>query len=195
MEIYKQCYNSILWGVEDSMSKIIYRQLKLEEADRIREINASQFIGRAWREVNGVRQLVEINYQDPDFPDGYENHLAALKETISSGGSAFGTFDNEKLIGFCSVNPDVFGTKHKYVLLDQIYISLKYRSRGIGKQLFSYSVAEAKKFGAEKFYICAGSSEETIAFYRALGCVEAKEINSELFEDDTRDMQLEYLFV
>ena len=173
---------------------LTYRQLRLEEAERIREIDASQFIGRAWREADGVRQLVEINYQDPDFPNGYENHLAALKETIENGGSALAAFDHDRLIGYCSVNPDIFGTKHKYVLLDQIFITLKHRNKGVGKQLFLRSVAEAKKFGAEKFYICAGSSEETIAFYRALGCVETEEINEALYAGDTRDMQLEYSF-
>lgn len=56
------------------------------------------------------------------------------------------------------------------------------------------SVVEAKKLGSVKFYICAGSSEQTIAFYRAIGCVEANEINTGLYEEDTRDMQLEYTF-
>lgn len=176
------------------MKTITYRQIKLNETERIREIDASQFIGKAWREVNGSRQLVEINYQDPDFPNGYENHLVSLRDTIKNGGSALGAFDNEKLIGFCSVNSNVFGSQNRYVLLDQIFISLEYRSKGIGKQLFLRSVIEAKKLGAGKFYICAGSSEETIAFYRKLGCSEASEINPELYEGDTRDMQLEYLF-
>jgi len=115
--------------------------------------------------------------------------------TITSGGSALGAFDGEKLIGFCSVNPEIFGVKYKYVLLDQIFISLPYRSKGIGKQLFTRSAKEAPKFGAGKFYICAGSSEETLAFYKALGCIEAIEINFELYEGDIRDIQLEYLFV
>ena len=112
--------------------------------------------------------------------------------TITSGGSALGAFDCEKLIGFCSVNPEIFGMKYKYVLLDQIFISLPYRSKGIGKQLFTLSAKEAEKFGAEKCYICAGSSEETLAFYKAIGCIEAVEINSKLYENDTRDIQLEY---
>jgi len=177
------------------MGIITYRRLELEEAARIREIDASQFIGKAWREVNGVHHLIEINYQDPDFPNGYESHFTALKKTILNGGSALGAFDDDKLVGFCSVNSDIFGSKYKYVLLDQIFIDLKYRSKGIGKQLFLHSVTEAIKFGADKFYICAGSSEETIAFYRKIGCVEAAEINVELYEGDTRDMQLEYSFV
>ena len=174
------------------MNGIIYRQLRLEEATRIREIDASQYIGRAWRDVNGIKQLIDIHYQDPDFPNGCENHLAALKKTITSGGFALGAFDNEDLIGFCSINSEIFGSK--YILLDQIFISLPYRSKGIGKQLFMRSVPEAMKLGAEKFYICAGSSEETIAFYKALGCIEAMEINIKLYEEDIRDIQLEYSF-
>jgi len=176
------------------MNSITYRQLKFSEAERIKEIDASQFIGRAWRTVNGVRQLIDINYKDLDFPNGFENHLTALKKTIENGGSALGAFSGGKLIGLCSVNADVFGKESRYVLLDQLFVSLEHRSKGIGKQLFLRSVIEAKKFEAEKFYICAGSAEETIAFYKALGCVEASEINTNLYENDTRDIQLEYSF-
>lgn len=174
------------------MDTITYRQLTLGECERVKEIDASQFIHQAWREVNGVRQLIEINYQDPDFPEGYENHLAALKETIKSGGSALGAFGYGRLIGFCSINPNVFGRKYKYVLLDQLFISKEYRRKGLGKKLFFLSAHEAKLWGAEKIYICAGSSEETIAFYASIGCQEAKEINQELYEEDVRDYQLEY---
>ena len=174
------------------MSEILYRTLRCDECERIREIDASQYIGRAWREVDGVLRLVEINYQDPDFPNGYENHLANLRKTMETGGIALGAFDDEKLIGFCSVNSEIFGEKYKYVLLDQIFVSLEYRAEGIGKQLFLRCAAEAKKFDAEKFYICAGSAEETIAFYKALGCDETEEINKELYQRDTRDIQLEY---
>jgi len=46
---------------------------------------------------------VEINYQDPDFPNGFDNHLTALRKTFESGGIVFGSFDNKQLIGFVSV--------------------------------------------------------------------------------------------
>lgn len=38
-----------------------YRKLRFDESNIIREINAEQFIKRAWRDINGKRQLVEIN--------------------------------------------------------------------------------------------------------------------------------------
>lgn len=50
----------------------------------------------------------------------------------------------------------------------------------------------AREWKADKIYICAGSAEETIAFYFAIGCKEAVEINKELYENDPRDFQLEF---
>lgn len=174
--------------------EIIYRTLELDECSKIREIDASQYIKRVWRDVDGSRQLIEINYHDTDFPNGYENHLSNLVNTISSGGIALGAFCKERMVGFCSVDNNFFGEKYKYVLLDQLFISKELRGKGIGKKLFFMASKTAKNKGADKFYICAGSSEETIAFYFSIGCEEAKEINQKLYQLDTRDYQLEFDF-
>lgn len=175
------------------MSSIIYRNLIAEECQYINEMNPSQYIGRAWRMVDGKRQLVEINYQDLDWPNGYEHHYNSLKETILSGGSAIGVFDsNNKLLGFATINRDFFGRKYKYVMLDQLFITLEYRNKGIGKRLFMLCADVARQWNADKIYICAGSAEETIAFYFAIGCKEAVEVNKELYENDPRDYQLEF---
>ena len=176
------------------MDAIEYRRLRLGECGRIKEIDASQFIKRAWRGEEGERRLIEINYHEPGFPEGFENHLARLRETIAAGGFALGAFHNGALIAFASVNNEIFGEKYKYVLLDQLFVSRGHRGKGIGKRLFFLSADEAKPLGAKKFYICAGSSEETIAFYFAVGCEAAKEINRALYEEDARDYQLEYDF-
>jgi GNAT superfamily N-acetyltransferase len=173
--------------------ELVYRKLSLEECECIKEIDPSQYIGKAWREIEGKRQLVEINYQDEDWPNGYEYHISHLRETILNGGSAIGAFNlDNKLLGFATVNPQVFGEKYKYVLLDQLFITLDCRNKGIGKKLFILSTDEARKWDADKIYICAGSAEETIAFYFKLGCKEVEEINQELYEIDRRDYQLEF---
>lgn len=175
------------------MRNIVYRKLVIEECNHINEMNPSQYIGKAWREIEGKRQLVEINYQDPDWPNGYEHHYNNLKRTILSGGSAIGAFDcNNRLLGFVTINPGFFGEKYNYVLLDQLFITLEHRGEGIGKNLFSLSADVAKEWNADKIYICAGSAEETIAFYFAIGCKEAIEVNKELYESDPRDFQLEF---
>jgi len=176
------------------MRNIIYRELKVEQCEYISEINASQYIGKAWREVDGKRQLVEINYQDLDWPNGYDHHYNNLKSTILNRGSAIGAFDNNnRLLGFATINRELFGEKYKYVLLDQLFITLEHRGEGIGKKLFMLSADVARKWNADKIYICAGSAEETIAFYFAIGCKDAIEINKELYASDPRDLQLEFL--
>jgi GNAT superfamily N-acetyltransferase len=175
------------------MDTVIYRKLSIEECERIKEINPSQYIGKAWRELDGKLQLVEINYQDIDWPNGYEHHITRLKETVLTGGSAWGAFDsNGKLVGFATINYQLFGDRYKHVLLDQLFITLEVRGKGIGKKLFMLCADEARKWKADKIYICAGSAEETIAFYFAIGCTKAEEVNEELYESDTRDFQLEF---
>ena len=46
--------------------------------------------------------------------------------------------------------------------------------------------------GAGKLYISAHSAVESQAFYKAMGCVEAKEINAAHAEKEPFDCQLEF---
>ncbi|WP_245583566.1 GNAT family N-acetyltransferase [Paenibacillus assamensis] len=135
-----------------------------------------------------------MDYYENSWPDGYEHYLGKLKQTIFDCGYAVGAFDESgKLIGFGTVNREMFGHKYKHILLDSLFISLEHRNKGIGKRLFLSCAGMAQKWGADKIYICAGSAEDTIVFYYTLGCKEAEEIKMELYESDPRDMQLEYV--
>lgn len=80
--------------------EVLYRTLELEECDRIREVDASQYIGRAWRNVDGYRQLVEINYQDTDFPNGFEYHLSNLRIPFVPVELCWGHFSKNVFIAF-----------------------------------------------------------------------------------------------
>ena len=50
----------------------------------------------------------------------------------------------------------------------------------------------ARELGASRLYISAHSAKESMAAYRALGCVEAEEINWTLAKKEPCDVQLEY---
>lgn len=176
-----------------SLKKLYFRDLVVEECDRISEIDPSQFIEKVWRNIDGEYQLITINYMEEDWPDGYEKYRDALKETIRAGGVAIGTFNEEdRLVGFVTLNSGFFGETAKYVLLESMFVSKQFRNYGIGKQLFQKCTEKAKEWGADKLYMCAASSQETIAFYRSVGCVDAKEVNKQLYESDPRDIQLEF---
>jgi hypothetical protein len=56
------------------MERIEYRILQANECDRINEIDPTQYIKNAWRLVDGKRKLVEIDYLENDWPDGYGNY-------------------------------------------------------------------------------------------------------------------------
>lgn len=169
-----------------------YRELTLNEVERIREIDAECYIQNAWRKVDGVLQLVTIDWTDHELPNGLEWHSQHYTKSLEEGEKAFGCFDHDKLVGYAVIDATIFGINERYVLLDQIFISKDYRGQGIGKELFYMCSKQAVIWGADKLYICAGSSEDTIAFYHKLGCVDAKEVNQELYELDPNDIQLEF---
>ena len=172
---------------------IFYRIMTLDDCDKLNDIDASQYINNAWREVDGKRVLVPINYQDPTWPNGFEVHYSKLRDTIENSGVSIGAFDeNEKLLGFGSINNIEFGKKSNYALLDQLFLSLDIRGKGIGKQIFYKCVDIAKNWHMDKILICAGSAEETVGFYRSIGCKETEELHEEFYDEDPRDLQFEY---
>ena len=73
-----------------------------------------------------------------------------------------------------------------------IQVSYEYRSKGVGKQLFILIAESARRMGAKKIYISAHSSEESQAFYKAIGCVEAEEYNRVIAENEPYDCKMEH---
>lgn len=171
-----------------------YRELALCEAERIGEIDAANYIENAWRKdpMTGAYALVRIDWTDRELPNGFAWHLRRFRQTLESGGKAFGCFDGRKLVGYATVEGKIFGHRQRYVLMDQLFVSQDYRGRGIGKELFARCARQARELGGEKLYLCAGSSENTIAFYKKLGCVPSEEPDPVLVQEDPRDIQLEY---
>lgn len=179
--------------IQEEIAMLQCRALQIDEANRIAEIDATNYIRNAWRkDSSGEYRLLEINWTDTELPNGFEWHLRRFRQTLVSGGTAIGCFDGEKLVGYATLEGHVFG-QQKYVLLDQLFVSKDYRRKGIGKELFRMCAVQARQIGAKKIYLCAGSSENTMAFYQKLGCVSAAEPDQKLLQEDPRDIQLEYL--
>lgn len=172
---------------------LLYRPLQLSEAERITEIDATHFIRNAWRkDASGEYRLTEINWTDKTLPNGLPWHLRRFREALRAGGVAFGCLDGDRLLGYATVWGSVFG-QQDYVLLDQLFVSAPCRGKGIGKALFALCAGQARRIGGKKLYLCAGSAENTIAFYHALGCVPAVQPDPVLAAEDPRDIQMEYL--
>ena len=103
----------------------------------------------------------------------------------------YGAYEDGKLIGFCSVEHEPFGSEKQYVQLTSLHVSYEKRGNGIGKRLFEAARSVAASFNAKKLYISSHSAEETQAFYKAMGCKEAEEYKPEAVEAEPCDCQLE----
>ena len=61
----------------------------------------------------------------------------------------------------------------------------------LGKELFLRAKERAKAQGAKKLYISSHPAVESQRFYRAMGCVDAKEITEERTPNEPPDRRLE----
>lgn len=147
---------------------------------------------KCWRQENGKWILKDVVFTEKWDAANYRLLTESLQNTVKSGGTVFGAFDQEKLLGFASLENVFMGLHKQYLPLSSIHVSCKYRGRGIGNKLFHLICAKAQQVGVEKLYISAHSAEETQAFYQAMGCVDAREVQTALAAREPCDRQLEY---
>ena len=95
-----------------------------------------------------------------------------------------------QLAGFCCVGGDLAGETASYANLLLLFVDDRFKRHGIGRLLLQEACRYAKKLGAEKLFLSAIPSEDTIAFYQNMGCVDAKGIVNP-FVDDEEDRLME----
>lgn len=182
----------IKWGF--TLNEISYREIEEKEISPtlFTSFNRYQDVKKCWRKENGKWILKDIVFTEQWGSKEFIYLAKCLKNTIYQGGVVIGAFQNGNLVGFASIENYLFGKNKEYLQLSSIHISFGNRGCGMGKKLFCLICEKAKKLGAKKLYISAHSSEETQAFYNAIGCVEAKEYNNKLVAEEPYDCQLEY---
>jgi ribosomal protein S18 acetylase RimI-like enzyme len=156
------------------------------------KFNRYQDVKRCWRKENGAWALKDIAFIEQWDNKSKSEVISSFISCIEGGGSIIAIYMDDNLIAFSQIESKLFGSKSEYVNLASMQVSYEFRRQGLGKSLFEESCMEAKRMGAKKLYISAHSSEETQAYYRAMGCREATEINPELFEKEPFDVHMEY---
>lgn len=108
-----------------------------------------------------------------------------MREKIQNGGTVMAAFLPEgQLAGFCCVGGDLAGETASYANLLLLFVDDRFKRHGIGRLLLQEACRYAKKLGAEKLFLSAIPSEDTIAFYQNMGCVDAKEIVNPFVDDE-----------
>lgn len=176
------------------MEPVNYRKLEKSEICEalFTDFNRYQEVNKCWRKENEQWILKDIAFIEQWGSNEYKYLVKCLQSTIDTGGAVFGAFVDNILAGFASIENKLFGSNKEYLQLSSIHVSCEKRGMGIGKNLFLLICDRAKEMGAEKLYISAHSSQESQAFYKAMGCVEAVEYDAGLVAEEPCDCQLEY---
>lgn len=116
-----------------------------------------------------------------------EKKRQVAKDISSSDYIAYLALDGEKVVGFIGLKKQLVG---EYMILDMMHVSAEYRGTGIGRKLFELGKQEAQNHGAKALYISACSSEETIAFYKAMGAQLTNQPIKEIADDEPFDLQM-----
>ena len=146
--------------------------------------NRKQDVNKVYRRIDGEYVLVECRYTE----DWDLNKKRSVAQQISSDEYiTYIALDNDRVVGFIGLLKQLKG---RYMILDMMQVSSECRGQGIGRRLFEAGKEEARKSGAQALYISACSSEETIAFYRAMGSELASNPIKEIAEEEPFDLQM-----
>ncbi len=150
-----------------------------------------QVVTKCWRKESGEWVIKDDPFIDDWSEEDLQTLIACLKNTVATGGVVFAAFRDGVLKGFASVEPELFGGEEKYLDLSSIHVSEDARNAGIGTALFHMAKDWARAKGAGKLYISAHSAVESQAFYRRMGCVEARVYDRRHVAKEPFDCQLE----
>lgn len=166
------------------------KQLTCEDlsTDFLNGFKHNQIWNKQWVKENNFWVLKDCEMSREWDKEKREWIPTYLLEQINRGGAAIGAYIKDKLVGFCSVD----GVLHNgYANMTMLFIDDDYKRLGIGKKLFLSISEKAKTIGAEKLFISAIPSQDTIAFYMAVGCKDATPIPSG-FVDSPNDRYLKF---
>ncbi len=178
---------------EETGRAIEYRDLKEKDINMelFGSFNRRQVVTDCWRRENGQWVIRHAPFIDDWSTEDYQVLIECLIDTVTAGGFVQGAFVEGRMKGFVAVLPEIFGGENRYADLASIHVSQDMRGQGIGTTLILKAKEWARQQGAGKLYISAHSAVESQAFYRKMGCVEAKLYHQKHVEEEPFDCQLE----
>lgn len=163
----------------ERITKARFRENSLDDYIR------TQTVTEVYMQIDGVYQLVERPFTDDWTP---ERKREKAREILSDAYITYGAYDGDRVVGFVMLDKKLHTGR---LIVDSFQVSQDHRRHGIGRALFAKAVEEGRRLGAKALYVSACCSKETIAFYRAMGCVLTQNVIPSLAEDEPWDLQLE----
>lgn len=171
-----------------------YRIIEEHKIDRalFRGFNRRQEVTLCRRRKGGEWVIEPDPFVDDWSEEDYRELIGHMKDLSLREGFVYGAMQSNVLKGFVTVDAKALGPDNEYLDLRDLFVSADARGQGIGRELFRAAAQWARSKGACKLYLSAHSAIETQAFYKAMGCVDAKYISLRHVEKEPYDCQLEY---
>jgi len=168
---------------------VTLRPLARDEIDQIWTIDRSEVIHNIYTLDRGVLILKPAFCDARGWPPGeVETSMPLFHACFDRGGAFHGMFDELRLIGAIVIDSNFLGPNRDQLQVKFLYVSQGYRARGVGKCLLEHARTTARKRGAKHLYVSSTPSENTVNFYRRLGCVVAAEPDPELLALEPDDI-------
>jgi predicted N-acetyltransferase YhbS len=170
------------------------RPLTRDEVELIWTIDRSEVHHHIYELRGGQLVRTPRYFEIPGWrPGAAEKETPVLLDCFDRGGTFFGVFDAEALVGMAVLESARVGRASDQIQLAYLYVSRAYRGRGVGTQLFEAAVSFAREADANALYVSATPTENTVDFYLNRGCVLAPEPDPRLLAAEPDDIHLLYL--
>lgn len=164
-------------------------------AELLRGFRRRQVVTQCLRRTDGGWAARDISFVD-DWTDADRARvLDKLRAIASIGGVVLAALDGGALAGFAALRAGRLGPNGEDVELASLHVSEERRRQGLGRALFDRAADWARAQGAKALYISAHSAVESQAFYRAMGCVDARVPDPAHVAAEPCDRQMEYLLL
>ena len=168
------------------------RELERQEIRDIWSIDRAEVIDRVYYREDDELVLKPEHYDMQGWPPGEPEHYGPiLLDCFDHGGTFYGAFDGETLIGVAVLESRVIGRDKDRLQLKFLHVSRRHRQAGLGRTLFERAVAKARELGARRLYISSTPSENTVRFYLRRGCRVTDDVDAVLFKLEPEDIHLE----
>lgn len=164
------------------------RTITSDELARVHEVDVSEegnavFVQHGTRLEQVVRAHNRAWLSEQDWSPG----VRVWQAFVHAGGTAFGAFDDDKLIGFAVLRTRLTADTDQ---LASLYIDRAFRRQGVARGLVDRVVDQAVDSGALNLYVSAARSVAAVSFYLDCGFTPVAEPHPELFELEPKDIHM-----
>lgn len=169
------------------------RQLERHEIRGIWSIDRAEVVDNVYYREGNELVLKPEDHDVKGWPPGKpERDGPILIDCFDRGGTFYGAFENETLIGATVLESRFIGPEKDQLQLKFLHVSRRHRQSGLGCTLFNKAAARARELGARRLYVCATPSENTVRFYLRRGCRVTDRVDADLFELEPDDIHMEF---